>query len=771
MLRLKQLQPPEGVFWERPLDMHPILHRLLLNRGIAGPEAAERFLRPTREQLLDPFLLNDMDRATALINEALGAGEHICVYGDYDVDGVCASAILSLYLREKGADVSVYLPSRHKEGYGLNAEAVEHLAGHGGLLITVDCGITSCELVEQARQAGLKVIVTDHHRPGETLPDCPTVNPLLGGYPFGFLCGAGVAFKLVEALGGREKAMEYIDLACLATIADIVPLKEENRVIASLGLRKMNLSMRPGLRALCETAGLGEKELSAGNVAFQLSPRINAAGRMGDAFLSYRLLTQTDYDKCLELAGELDELNASRRSEETRAFAEAESQLASWDFSADPVIIVKGESWNSGVIGLAASKLTEKYHCPSVVLTKENPSDEFYTGSCRSIEGVSIHDALSHVKEHLLRFGGHEMAAGLRVDETKIEAFARAINEYVSKAHDRSKWIPRVEYDIKCDPGELDVETAGLLSAFEPTGCQNPPPVLLSEGEMAECRAVGREGEHLKFALAGEKGRLPGIWFRAADKLSLSGSRVGLVYSPGVNEFRGVTSLQALARCAVPLTPSLGAAEDPARFGAFIDTLEVASPLGDARPEDVKREFSSGLYSRCVICADGESARAVMETLDGEYDLSFGEFPRDLRGFNCVAVCPASTPPARFKRVYYAGVPKGLCGKGIQIKGLPVAQAFTLCPDTDRLRGLYRVMLGISRSSEKIPDMDRLLELARVRADIPPVGAALGLKILSRMGLVSINAQNAPVEITVSNEKKSPEDDELFRLLTAERTK
>ena len=769
MLRLRQLRPPEGVFWERPAEMHPILYRMLLNRGIDSPEAAKRFLRPGRDQLLDPFLLSDMGRAAKLINEALDAGEHICVYGDYDVDGVCASAILSLYLRERGSDVSVYLPSRHKEGYGLNADAVEHLAVNGGLLITVDCGITSCELVEQARKSGLKVIVTDHHRPGENLPDCPTVNPLLNGYPFGYLCGAGVAFKLVEALGGREKAMEYIDLACLATIADIVPLKDENRVIAALGLKKMNLSMRPGLRALCETAGLADRELGAGNVAFQLSPRINAAGRMGDALLSYRLLTQTDYAKCLELALELDELNSSRRSEETRAFAEAESQLTDWDFSRDPVIIVKGEGWNSGVIGLAASKLTEKYHCPSVVLTKENPDDEFYTGSCRSIEGVSIHDALTNVKEYLLRFGGHEMAAGLRVSADRLDGFARAINEYVSKTHDRNKWIPRVEYDLMCDPGELDVEVTRLLNAFEPTGCQNPPPVLLSEGEMAECRGVGREGEHIKFALAGEKGRLPGIWFRAADKLSLAGSRVQLVYSPGINEFRGAVTVQALAKCAVPLVPSLSAAQDPAAFGAFVDTLTIAPPQGDARFEDVQREFSSGLYSRCVICADGESARAVMEKLDGEYDLSFGEFPRDIRGFNCVTVCPASPPPARFKRVYYAGVLKGLCGGGIQIKGLPAAQAFTCCPDTDALRGLYRVLLGISRLSEKISGMDRLLELARVRADISPMQAVLGIKILSRMGLISINADAGNVEIAVSREKKSPEDDELFRLLTAER--
>lgn len=769
MLRLKQLTPPAGVDWECPPDMHPMLHRLLLNRGIDSPEAAARFLKPGREQFNDPFLLSDMGRAVDLINETLASGGHICVYGDYDVDGVCASAILSLYLKERGADVSVYLPSRHKEGYGLNASAVDQLAKNGGLLVTVDCGITSCELVDQAHSSGLKVIVTDHHRPGERLPDCPTVNPLLGSYPFGGLCGAGVAFKLVEALGGLDRAMDYIDLACLATIADIVPLKDENRVIASLGLKKMNLSMRPGLRALCQAAGLGEKELSASNVAFQLSPRINAAGRMGDAFLSYRLLTQTDYEKCLELASELDALNSSRRSEETRTFSEAEAQLASWDFSLYPVMIVKGEDWNSGVIGLAASKLTEKYHCPSVVLTKENPSDEFYTGSCRSIEGVSIHDALSHVKEHLQRFGGHEMAAGLRLDCDELEGFARAINEYVLTVHDRRKWIPRVEYDLECDPGDVDPELARLMNAFEPTGCQNPAPVLLSVGEMAECRTVGREGEHLKFALAGKKGRLPGIWFRAADRLSLSGSLVKLVYSPGLNEFRGAVWAQALVKCAVPAqSPAL--AEDPLLFGPFIDTLDLAPPRADATLEELKTEFASSLYSSCVVCADADSARKVTDALEGDYDLCIGEFPQDIRGFNCVAVCPACPPPARYKRVYYAGVPRGLCGGGIYLMELPHADAFSRCPDTDSLRGLYRVMLGISRLGERIPDMRRLLERASVRADMSPISAMIGMKILSRMGLLSISGAS-PVEVAVSRDKKSPEDDELFKLLTAEKAK
>ena len=327
MLRLKK-RDCAVTDWPRPAYLSPVMHALLKMRGVKTDEEARAFLNPTKEQIRDSFLLSDMQKAVDVINASIQAGESICVYGDYDVDGVCASAILVCFLRSIGAKAEPYLPSRHQEGYGLNENALIEIAKKHQLLVSVDCGITAVELVECAKREGLKVVVTDHHRPEGALPDCPVVNPLLNDYPFPYLCGAGVAFHLVSALGGRERAMEYIDFAALATIADIVPLYDENRAIAAIGLKKINFSPRPGIRALIDAAGLSARPLNAGNVAFQLTPRLNASGRIGDAMRAFNLITSTDMDECIRLAGELNEENARRKTLEQEAIDEAEKALA-----------------------------------------------------------------------------------------------------------------------------------------------------------------------------------------------------------------------------------------------------------------------------------------------------------------------------------------------------------------------------------------------------------------------------------------------------------
>ncbi len=277
MIRYR-LRTAERKPFARPDWLDKTLYALLVQRGIDSEEAARRYLNPGRDDLYDPMLLNDMDRAVSRIRSALRNHESICVYGDYDVDGVSASAILSSYLRSQGGDVQVYIPSRHREGYGLNEPAVREIAAGCDLMVTVDCGITSVALVALAKDLGLDVIVTDHHQMGETLPDCPVINPLLNDYPFPYLCGAGVAFKLVDALGGRDAAMEYVDIAALATVADVVTLQDENRAIVRMRLDRINTDPRPGLRALIESASLQGKRISAGYIGFQLSPRLNAGG-------------------------------------------------------------------------------------------------------------------------------------------------------------------------------------------------------------------------------------------------------------------------------------------------------------------------------------------------------------------------------------------------------------------------------------------------------------------------------------------------------------
>ena len=352
----------ERAFFERPADMPRLLHAILVQRGIASAAEARAFLSPGEELLNDPLLLSDMGRAVERVRAALKAGRRICVYGDYDVDGVTAAAILYLHLNSLGADVRAYLPDRHREGYGLNEEAVRALAKDTDLLITVDCGVNAVDMAALAKELGMDIVITDHHRPGADLPDCPLVDPLLNGYPCPHLSGAGVAFKLVEALSGRAAAMEYVDLAALSTVADVVPLLGENRFIVRAGLQRMNEAPRPGLAALKRAAGLEEKTLTAGHLGFQLGPRLNAGGRLGSARRGLELLLTSDPSRAETLAMELDAENSERRKVELAILSEAEAMLEGFDFPAHRAIVLAREGWNTGVLGLAASRLLEAYH-------------------------------------------------------------------------------------------------------------------------------------------------------------------------------------------------------------------------------------------------------------------------------------------------------------------------------------------------------------------------------------------------------------------------
>ena len=343
--------------FSRPEGMPGLLHALLIQRGIASEEEARSFLNPGEAALFDPMLLSSMAEAVSRIRRAIAAREKICVYGDYDVDGVGASAILYLHLKSLGADVRTYLPSRHDEGYGLNEAAVRSLAKEAALLVSVDCGIGARELVALAKSLGMDVVVTDHHRPGDALPDCPVVNPLLGDYPCPHLSGAGVAWKLVEALSGREAAMEFVDLAALSTVADVVPLVSENRAIVRLGLLRLNANPREGIRALREVAGISERALTAGHIGFQIGPRLNAGGRLGSAERALRLLITGDAAEAEALASELEAENQERRRVEAEMLREAEGMLGDFDFPAHRAIVLAKDGWNAGVLGLAAARL------------------------------------------------------------------------------------------------------------------------------------------------------------------------------------------------------------------------------------------------------------------------------------------------------------------------------------------------------------------------------------------------------------------------------
>ena len=432
MLRLipknqeKRQVPPELA----SLGLPDRLLELLLDRQIDTPEKIERYLHPKREDLHDPMLMQDMGKAVAVIRDAIEKHEEITVFGDYDVDGVTATAILLTYLRKQGAQVDFYIPDRHGEGYGLNIAAVEQIASHSKLLITVDCGITCAAEVARAKELGMRVIVTDHHQLGPQMPECEAVlNPLLGDYPFRRLCGAGVAFKLVQAIGGTEAIEPLWELAALATIADIVPLMDENRVIVSYGLAAMAATQRPGLIALMESAGVDPQKVTSADVAFRMAPRINAGGRLALASRGVQLLTTRRMDTAKEIAEELNQDNIRRRELEIDIFKQADEMTRQQiDFMNERAIVVCGEGWNPGVIGLAASRLVEKYKWPTVLLAQDG---DICVGSARSIPGVNIHDAMSTCRDLFVRFGGHAQAAGLTIEAKNVPEFRRRLSEAI----------------------------------------------------------------------------------------------------------------------------------------------------------------------------------------------------------------------------------------------------------------------------------------------------------------------------------------------------
>src|SRR6478736_4381156 len=421
----------------KALDLSEITASVLVRRGYGDPELARAFLAG-EQPLHDPFLLGDMAGAVERIRTAIAAGKRICVHGDYDVDGICATVLAVLVLRELGAEVEWHLPSRFDEGYGVSGQTLERLAGEGcGLVLTVDCGITAFEEVRRARELGLDVIVTDHHRPGEELPNCPIVATRPSDYPFQDLCGTGVVYKLGQALLGADSEVlrRHLDLVALATVADVVPLVGENRSLAIAGLRTLARTQKVGLRALMKSAGVDPAAVDAGKVGFRLAPRINAAGRLGDPRAALELLLTEDADEARRLADRLEELNRDRQGVEDKIVRAAIAQVEEWPEAKRrrSAYVVWGEDWHEGVIGIVASRLVERYHRPVVLIAG---TDGDWKGSGRSIPTFDLHGALGACSGLLGRWGGHRAAAGLSIAEENVDAFAEAFAEQAATVLD-----------------------------------------------------------------------------------------------------------------------------------------------------------------------------------------------------------------------------------------------------------------------------------------------------------------------------------------------
>ncbi len=549
----------------RRIGTPPLIAQLLCNRGITETDAARAFLNPELKTLHPPEQLPGAVEAAAIISEKIRRHRPIVIYGDYDVDGIAGTAIMWHVLRLAGAGVSFYIPHRLEEGYGVNADALRQLRREGAeTVITVDCGITALEEARVAREIGLTLIITDHHTPGTALPEADAiVHPEVGtGYRNPDLCGAGVAFKLAWAVARtmsrservtpefRQFLIDATGLAALGTIADVVPLTGENRVLARFGLLGLTESRLTGLRALIESARLADQKINSEHVGFWLAPRLNAAGRMGHAQLAAELLTSADEARAKEIAIYLEEHNRGRQAVERRIFKEACEQIEAHNLASDArrAIVLAGEGWHAGVIGIVASRIVDRFGRPTVMIAIENGQGQ---GSARSIPHFELHRALADCAEYLEAYGGHAMAAGLRIKSENVEPFTEA---FIARANQRltgKDLAPAVRLDAEVELHELTEPFVRQLQQLAPFGTGNPKPrfasnLLQLDGEP---RVVGKTGGHLQFSLTDGRNRRRVIAFNQEDQLQplLDHRRCRLAFQPILNTFNGRTSVELQA--------------------------------------------------------------------------------------------------------------------------------------------------------------------------------------------------------------------------------
>lgn len=549
--------PPEAAVrgLQEALRLPRVLCALLVSRGLEAPEEAKSFLRPLLTTLHSPSHLADLPAAVARLREAIRRGETVFVHGDYDVDGMAGTALLTRWLRRMGATVVPFIPSRLRDGYDLGPRGLEEARKSGSsLLLTVDCGILAHETVDAAVSSGMDVIITDHHTPARDLPPARAVlNPNRSdcAYPNKGLCGTGVAFKLCQGLAeaegiGEEELHPLLDLVALATVADLVPLTGENRTLVRFGLRALERTENPGLRALLAVSSLDRGGLTAGTVGFVLAPRLNAVGRLGDPALALRLLLTSDGGEAAALAREADTLNRTRQATDKDTLREALDQLAeTFDPTADFGIVLAADHWHPGVVGIVASRVVERIHRPAVLVAMNGAVGR---GSARSIPGFHLLDAIRGAGKHLERFGGHRQAAGMEVRREKLAAFREAFNAEAERRLRGQELRPSLRVDLEVRLEEMTEELYGFMKYLGPHGMGNPRPVFLARN--VELRTAPRivGGSHLKLRLGQDRTEMEAIGFNLGDRLepeSLGAGPLDVAFQLHENEYRGARTLQA----------------------------------------------------------------------------------------------------------------------------------------------------------------------------------------------------------------------------------
>ncbi|OEF98975.1 single-stranded-DNA-specific exonuclease RecJ [Vulcanibacillus modesticaldus] len=537
----------------RDNGVHPLIAQILAKRGLKEKEVISRYFGVDASLMYDPFLMADMKKAVERIHQAILKNEKILIYGDYDADGVTSTTLLLKVLSILDADFSYYIPNRFTEGYGLNHDAIEEAYRNGiKVIITVDTGISAVKEAELAKDLGITLIITDHHQPPAVLPDAfAVINPKRpgDGYPFKELAGVGVAFKLAHALLGRMP-IELLDIVAIGTIADLVPLVDENRIIASLGLKQLEQTAHLGIKALLRENGLANKKVTAGHIGYIIAPRINASGRLDTAGHAVRLFITEDEAEAKEIAKLLDQINQERQSLVDQITDEALQIINTIGLDRDKVIIVAKENWNVGVIGIVASRILEKYYKPTIILSID-PETKIAKGSARSIEGYDIYQALTAAKDLLPHYGGHPAAAGLSINEINIPDLRSRLNKLADEWLSDEDFTPIEKVDAVCSLQDISLELIKQIEQMEPFGMGNPSPrILINQAEISDLTVLGNEKQHLKINVKDKNKYMEALFFKKSDLIKDIAplSKVQLLGELTLNNWKGQVKPQIIVR-------------------------------------------------------------------------------------------------------------------------------------------------------------------------------------------------------------------------------
>lgn len=724
----------ENISLAKRLGISQDFLRLLLGRGMSEDSLYD-YLHPSLDKLSSPYEIDGMKEAVARIEKAIKNKEKVLIYGDYDCDGICAISTLMLYLRDK-LNVFYFIPDRNKDGYGISIEALEKILAYHSpkLVITVDTGITAIDEVEYLKSRGIETIVTDHHEPQDKIPDCIVVDPKVARKGFYDLCGAGVALKLVEALGGREEAKKYLDIVAIATIADVVPLKDDNRIIAYYGLKQITASPRKGVKML-----LNQESVSATDVMFRLAPRMNAAGRLNSAMKVVGLFLENDYFLLRTLTDELARDNAARQELCEKAVDRAKAQLAGTNFNDVGIIILKNKDWEPGILGIACARLVEEFKRPTILFA--NTDEGELRGSARSVPQVNIFETLCALSDYFTGFGGHAQAAGISMDESKFDDFVKAANELILSSHDKKEFT----HEICCEmelPIDMDfLSFAKELELMEPTGYQNPRPTFLVKAQGLRFDRIGFS-QHVKYVA-------PNIELMGFSKfapcLSARTGKVDFEISLGINAFQNRESAQGIIQSLQFEDIELDEDESVCMNLHQLSCAGSADlPKTDFKcvKEWLKEPFGTAIvcFSRSEyeeLCSKDESIKALPVLI---------ATPRCLNPENCVIVCPAQCFDFSFyNRVIVFGHPlcEGYLAKlqkeTKELFALGDCSAKRISVSKDVLRKVYKEIVNVAHRTPKLASPHRAYVAVCSGYKVPQSVFMLALRIFDEVDTVKIN--------------------------------